>query len=151
MADRYAASGTQDTTTSTPGDSTLGLQSSTTNRPRLYDIICGTKGTPADNALDWQVSRFTAAGTGTAVTEVALDPGAPTQAAAALENHTVEPTYTADNQLLDFGLNQRATFRWVAAPDGELVLPATAANGIGIVAFHASYTGETDATFHWYE
>ena len=48
------------------------------------------------------------------------------------KNHTVEPTYTAIASLLDIALNQRATFRWVAAPGSELMAPATAANGIGL-------------------
>ena len=48
------------------------------------------------------------------------------------ENHTIEPTYTAAAIVLMIPLNQRATFRWVAAPGSELVAPATAANGFGI-------------------
>jgi len=48
-------------------------------------------------------------------------------------NHTVEPTYTAGAFLLTVDLNQRATFRWVAPPGGELVTPATNANGAGVL------------------
>jgi hypothetical protein len=66
------------------------------------------------------------------VTPQNLDPASATTEYDAGENHTVEPTFTAAAILLNIPLNQRATFRWVAAPGGELVMPATAANGFGI-------------------
>jgi hypothetical protein len=74
----------------------------------------------------------TAAGTSTGVTPQNLDPADATTEYDAGENHTIEPTYTAGAILLNIPLNQRATFRWVAAPGGELVFPATASNGAGI-------------------
>jgi hypothetical protein len=40
------------------------------------------------------------------------------------------PTLTAGATLLNWAQNQRATFRWVAAPGKELVIPATTAYGI---------------------
>src|SRR5271166_7074152 len=43
-------------------------------RGKVYDILIGTNGTPADNYLQWDVSRMTADGTGTAVTPNPLDP-----------------------------------------------------------------------------
>ncbi|OHB75584.1 MAG: hypothetical protein A2W31_00820 [Planctomycetes bacterium RBG_16_64_10] len=66
------------------------------------------------------------------------------------ENHTVEPTYTTE--LLRFSINQQATFRWVAAPDGELIAPATASNGIGLQFYSVSGgTAECQAMFHHVE
>jgi hypothetical protein len=152
MADRYAAAGSQDVTTGTPGDSSLSVAGVAATRGRLYDILFGTKGTPADNVLEWLVRFFdTSAGTSTGVTPVPLDEGsAPVAQLVAGENHTVEPT-AAGTPVLDFGLNQRATFRWVVAPDGELVIPAVTTEGVFITAFSAAYTGEADATAHWFE
>jgi hypothetical protein len=63
---------------------------------------------------------------------VPIDPADAATEADAGENHTVEPTYTANLYLLTIPLNQRATFRWIATEGGRLVYPATASNGIGI-------------------
>ena len=105
-------------------------------RPRrfkLYDLIFGSaEASPADGNSLWQVQRCTTAGTATAVTPQALDPGDAATEMDANENHTTDPTLTANAILLSIGLNQRATFRWVAAPYGELVGPATASNGLAI-------------------
>lgn len=150
MSDRYVASGAQ-TVTGTPGDSVLGVAGVATDRGRIYDLIFGAGGTPADNVLEWLARRFSAAGTSTAVTPTSLDPDAPAANMIAGENHTVEPTYTADSEVLHFDLNQRATFRWVAAPNGELVIPATAANGIGVAPISSGYSGDVNVTAHWEE
>ena len=129
MARRYAIDG-QDTNTATT--SILGLTSATTVRPRIFDLIMGSDATPADNAAKYVLQRYTAAGTATSVTPQAIDPGDPAALASAGKAHTVEPTYTASAIMLHWAQNQRATFRWVAAPMSEIVLPATAANGVGI-------------------
>lgn len=113
----------------------LGSLTADSTRPRrlrVYDAVVGSEATPADAALLWTFRRCTAAGTSTSVTPQNLDPASSTTEYDAGENHTVEPTYTAGAILLNIPLNQRATFRWVAAPGGELVMPATAANGFGI-------------------
>lgn len=101
-------------------------------RARVYDIIIGSEATPADAALLYTVRRCSAAGTSTSVTPQNLDPASATTEYDAGENHSIEPTFTAGAILLNIPLNQRATFRWVAAPGGELVMPATASNGAGI-------------------
>ncbi len=130
MARKYSIDG-RDTNTS--ATTILGLTSAATIRPKLYDFTSGSAATPADNAGEYYIQRSTAAGTSTAVTPQALDTGDPSSLASAGEAHTVEPTYTANAILLAWTQNQRATFRWVASPGGEIVLPATAANGIGFV------------------
>lgn len=103
-------------------------------RGKLYDIIFGSEAAAADNPFLWRAARITAAGTSTGVTPQALDPADAATETDAGENHTVEPTYTSGAILLHVPLNQRATFRWVAAPGGELVWPATASNGIGFIS-----------------
>ena len=146
MGRRYSIDGEQ--TVSTGNLTVLALTSATTIRPRIYDLIFGSNATPADNALNWLLQRYTVAGAGTAVTPRALDPGDPAALASALENHTTEPTYTADLIMLNISANQRSTQRWVAAPGGEIVLPATAANGCGLIPNHASFSGLVQATIH---
>jgi hypothetical protein len=146
---RYSTYGHQAVTS--PTDSVLGVTSAATIRPAIYDLILGSLATPADNAIQVLAQRYTAAGTGDSVTPVALDSGDPASLAASSVNHTVEPTYTANAILLDIPLNQRSTQRWVASPGGELKMPATAANGIGIQPVHASFTGEFTCTAHFFE
>ena len=113
----------------------LGSMTSDATRPRrarLYDVLVGSEASPADNAFLYVFQRITAAGTSTSVTPRNLDPADATTEFDAGQNHTVEPTYTAGGELLFIPVNQRATMRWVAAPGCELVIPATASNGIGI-------------------
>lgn len=103
----------------------------TPQRGRVLDYMVGSISTPADSAFDHTIYRVTTAGTGAAVTLVAKDPADAVALADGIDTVTVDPTITAATNLLRFALNQRATFRWVAAPGDELVWPATASNGIG--------------------
>ncbi|HVX15961.1 MAG TPA: hypothetical protein VHC22_32555 [Pirellulales bacterium] len=144
MGRKYSINGSRAVASSVK--TVAGLTSTSAIRPRIADVMFGTSGTPADNALNWTVQRYTAAGTSTAVTPQALDPGDPAATATAGSNHTVEPTYTSGAILLDIDANQRSTQRWVAAQGYELVLPATASNGAGLATSHASYTGNVDCT-----
>jgi hypothetical protein len=115
-------------------------------RPRrfkVYDLIFGSEASAADNPFLWRAARITAAGTSTAVTPQPLDPADAATEMDAGENHSAEPTYTAGAILLHVPLNQRATFRWVAAPGGELVAPATASSGIGIISLTGSAVAVT--------
>lgn len=100
-------------------------------RARLYDWTLGCGASPADNAFTHIAQRCTTTPTASSTTPNALDP-ADTLASTiqTFQTVTVDGTLTANAFLLRKALNQRATFRWVAAPYGELVIPATANNGI---------------------
>jgi hypothetical protein len=98
----------------------------------FHDFMFGSEATPADAAILWTVQRCTAAGTSTGVTIAYLDPGDSATESDAGENHTIDATFTANTIMLNVPLNQRATFRWVAAPGMEIVVPQTASNGIGV-------------------
>lgn len=123
---------------------------SSMRRFEIYDVMLGSEGTPADNPFRWQLQRSSAAGTSTSVTPTALDPADTAAVTTAGENHTIEPTYTAGAILLDIPLNQRATFRWVAKDGCGLVIPATAAAGIGIKTPTASAVA-VRSTIHFLE
>jgi hypothetical protein len=113
-------------------------------RGKIYDFLIGTNGTPADNYLEWDVSRQTANGiasTFTNATPTALDPADVACNAWGGVNYTTEGTITSASSVFYLGLNQRASYRWVAAPGGELVWPATAWNGFALRAKSAVYTG----------
>ena len=113
----------------------VGVINADATRPRRlewYDIVVGSEAAAADNPFLWVFQRCTAAGTSTAVALQKLDPADAATEQDAGQNHTVEPTYTANEILLDIPLNQRATFRWIATEGGRIVSPATASNGVGI-------------------
>jgi hypothetical protein len=149
MGRRYSIDGLR--AVNAAGKTILGLTGGTTIRPRIYDMLLGSSATPADNAIQWFLQRSTAAGTSTAVTPTALDPGDPAATATAGQNHSAEPTYTAGAILFHLALNQRATHRWIADPNGPLVIPAVANNGIGLYPVNASFTGNVDATIYFEE
>ncbi len=120
-------------------------------RAKIYDFVVSAEGPPADNVLQLRMRRSTTAGTLTAVTPDALDPADGASVATAGEDATIEPTYTADSELMEMSFNQRATYRWVAAPGGELVIPDTASNGIGFEVKSPAYTGPFSGTTHFSE
>lgn len=101
-------------------------------RFRVYFAQFGSEGDAADNEFLWMLQRCTTAGTRTGVTPIPLDPADAAAATTAGENHSGEPTYTANEILLNTPLNQRATYQWQAAPGCELVVPAVANNGLGL-------------------
>jgi hypothetical protein len=145
---KYAITGTQSTVSgSYKSVLSIAATSGSLRRGKVYDLLIGTNGTPADNYLQWDISRMTAAGTATSVTPQALDPADVAALGSANNNYTAEPTITAGSSLLNVGVNQRASYRWVAAPGSELVFPATAANGLALRTLSGGYTGS--ATGDW--
>jgi hypothetical protein len=117
----------------------------------INDIEFGTAGTPADNYMEYDVSRTTAIGTGTAATPLPVNPLSRASGTVATVCHTAEPTVTANSSLLYIPCNQRASYRWVAVPGSELVGAATNLYGIAIRASSAAYTGKVGATVYWTE
>ncbi|MCI0420081.1 MAG: hypothetical protein L0312_12795 [Acidobacteria bacterium] len=146
----YAATGMENAVTAAL-TTALSIARGASRRVRIYEFTMSASGTPADNICRWVAQRFTVAPTVTAVTPAALDPADPASITTAGENASAEGTYTAATELFDQGINQRAAYRWVAAPGGELVIPDTAAAGIGIRVLSSAYTGQADATAHFQE
>lgn len=129
MSRKYSIDGED---TNTQATSILGLTSAATIRPMIYYLVIGSDAVPADMACDYILQRYTAAGTATSVTPQAIDPADPASLASAGKAHSAEPTYTTNAIMLRMPANQRATPQWYAAPGGEIKLPATAANGVGL-------------------
>lgn len=155
---RYALSsasvGTQQamtTTYKTAMSLTAATGATTLRRAKIYDISFGADGTPADNYLVYKVDRQSTVGTGTSATPTPLDAGDAAALITGNVNSTIEPTVTANTQLLEIPVNQRASYRWVAAPDGELIVPATNTTGIGVRGKSAAYTGTINATLAYIE
>lgn len=110
---------------------TIGADNTTPRRQKIKEIRVGYDGTPADNAFTLKCRRCTALGTSSAVTAVAVDGADAAALADCGENHTVTATYTSNSELIDDAYNQRAGCLYQFAPGDELVIPATAVNGIG--------------------
>ena len=146
----YAATGQGDVGT----DKTImGVTASASVRPQVIYMAFGAGDAVADATGIFQVRRSTAAGTSTAVTPKPLDPADIAAVATSGENHSVEPTYTAAEELWQMGMNQRNSCQWWAYDaDARIVIPATAANGIGLKTLsYSAGTPNVDATVHWKE
>jgi len=127
----------------------LTAATATLTRGKIYDVLIGTNGTPADNPMEFDISRQTAAGTSTSITPVSLEPGDRAAGTVGTANFTAEGTITATSSVFYVGLNQRASYRWVAAPGSELVIPNTNLAGFALRAKSASYTGtSTGQMYH---
>ena len=150
---RYSASGSQNLPASSTPITALTIASqSTVHRNIIYDIVIANVGAPADLVTLHTIQRITAVGTaGSAVTPSLLDIADRASQSAVGENHSSEPTYTSATELLEIPLNHRATFRWVAAPGGELITPATNNAGIGAKAIHATARTEWRVGCMWEE
>lgn len=121
---------------------------------KVYDVVIGSDATPADLAGEFVLNRTTAVGSGgTALTENKVDPsGSATPTGAAIGGtFGTQPTDTANTELLMIPLNQRATFRWVAAPGGELRSIASANNGVFLRSVAHGGTPNINAMIHWEE
>jgi hypothetical protein len=118
-----------------------------TNRGKIFDIVVGSVATPADQATRFQLARTTAVGTeGSGFVPNNLDPAGPAGAYDSGIGHSAEPTYTANKELLNFSLNQRATFRYVCSPGYEFILAATQNNGAGLKSKSSTGTPANEAT-----
>lgn len=141
------------TTSSVFTSSTAGNVNIFYPRGRLNDILVGTNGTPADNEIEFDAYLATALSSIWALTNISsfssafmvdygVDPGFIQHAGVTA---TAETGLTFVNEKWYLGLNQRASYRWIANPGQELVLPsnsqAAGANGLGVRARSAAYTG----------
>ena len=151
MARRYSgyATATNTTSTTVPMFDVVGAA---TTRLFAYDLISGSNATPADNYAQFGIRRVSARGTQTATwAPTALDAANPASLAVFNTTWSGNPTITASSDLLNVSHNQRATFRWVAAPGSELVVAATAGAGLALMAVGSNATAAYQWTLLWEE
>jgi hypothetical protein len=121
------------TTSTTVGVASLEAAAASPRRVKLCELILGSDaGTLGTSNFRWDIQRSTATSTGTTVTPNALDPADSLLTAIIKSNLTVQGTNTAGAIPLSIPLSQQASFRWVANPGYELVIPAVASNGFHI-------------------
>jgi len=151
-----ASAGTQQNITTTYVNHCLGVGAPTTTprRGKMYDLLIGTNGTPADNAVEWDVSRCTTVSTsvaaGTLITPQPLDPADAAATSVTTANSTGSATISIQN-ILYVGVNQRASYRWVCAPGSEIVWPATSSNGLVLRARSPGYASTVTGAWMWQE
>ncbi len=138
-----SGAGTQQATTTTFAGALVGITGANAapRRNKIYDVLIGTNGTPADNFMEFEISRVTTASTTTTATPQALDPADAAAVSTVTINSSTSGTVTANSQLFYVGINQRASYRWVAAPGSELVSPATSSAGFQLRCRSGAYTG----------
>src|SRR6476646_7995671 len=93
----------------------VNLMGTATSQIGIYEINAGSDAT-ADNAVKYAIMRTSARGTqATTITPNAEDQNV-TQAALTTADATwnINPTITASSWILQWGMHQRATYRWVA-------------------------------------
>lgn len=149
-----ASGGTQQATATGYVGAILGVVGSTTapRRTKVYDVLIGTNGTPSDNAMEWDISRVTAGSTATTVTAMPLDQADAAAINVSTANSSTHGTITALSNVFYVGVNTRASYRWVAAPGGELVSPATSSAGFQLrQRSPTGYTGTATGTWHFEE
>ncbi len=146
----YSVGGNQATIASTyKGLAAIWTQTTATvvavRRTKWFEIIIGATTAPnaTDCAIQVDVSRLasTTSIAGTSFTPNPLDPADGAAIAASITNSTTEAAAALiSTQLLNFGINQRATTRWVASQESQyLTAPATNLNGLYLRGLSATY------------
>jgi len=115
-------------------------------RGKLYDLTLGTAGAPADNYYEYDICRVTMGTSSTLAGNISslssnfgVDGSDNGGAIACIgTNSSIETAFSALTEVFYMGVNQRATYRWVANPGSEFVYPAaSSATGINGFAIRA--------------
>ena len=140
--------GSQQNITTTPGKSAISIVAATgaatLRRGWVMEWEIGADGVPnsTDCPIVWRIGVITAAGTSTALTPIVNDIGGGDAVAQLTygSNHTVEPTYTASQDVWYLPLNQRASYRIQMRDEwSAIIIPAVNAKGVGFRAFSPNY------------
>lgn len=120
-------------------------------RAKIYEFLIGSSATPADQAGRYQIARTTTAAPtgGSAPTIAPLEFADPAALASAYQSAT--GGCTLSTILMIVSVNLRATFRWVAAPSKEFVIPNTQYAGAGIQSAAQTGAFNVDTSLYWEE
>lgn len=152
----YAVGGQQLTVSSSyKGCVATWTVTSGARRTKWYEVLIGATGNPnsTDTYFQIDISRLAATTSiaGSAFTPNPTDPADGVAVTIALTNETTEPAAALiASSLMNFGLNQRNTTRWIAAQESQyLISPATNINGLYLRTLSNAYTGAlgTQITF----
>lgn len=127
------------------------LMATAVNQAAIYEINAGSDAS-ADNAVKYALMRNSARGTSsTAVVANAIDQNVTQSALSTFDTAwNINPTITANSQILQWGQHQRGTYRWVAY-DYTKMLRTQAGTGKGIslmsVVVSSAFNGVFDMAF----
>lgn len=144
---------------SSVSNATLGVGP---RRQRWNDFLVGTNTSPADNYIEFDVIRASILSSNLTATTNTIssfssycmdDPGDQGFTPYAQVNCSGEGGITALSEGWYIGINQRASYRWIANPGQELVMPANLqtttgfpGNGFDLRARSGAYTGTVTVT-----
>lgn len=114
------------------------ISNGTLRRILLTEFLCGSDAaTLGTSNFRWEINRSTSVASGTSVFPTYVDGHALggsevdfSSVASCKSNLTANGTLTSGAIMLTIALAQQATFRWVANPGFEIVIPATSGAGI---------------------
>lgn len=124
----------QRTASATQSVGEIHMVTSGARRFKVYSMTFSSEATPAEVAILWHCGRITAIGSGgSAVVPKPKDFADAACIAVTNENIvTTEPTYTAGEEMYVNAVHQRATVRWIARDDDDMITcPATNLAGLG--------------------
>jgi hypothetical protein len=143
----YAVGGNQATVVTTNKGAVAVFAAATLKRGKWYEFSVGATAAPntTDCAIQFDISRmaYTSLIVGTAFTPAPTDFADGAAALTALTNETVELNANSITvSLYNLGINQRNTFRWIAAQESQyLISPAVTLNGLYARVLSAFYGG----------
>lgn len=127
------------------------------HRAYVSDLAIGTNTAPASNYMEFDLCRITLGTTPSGITTLLISsvssafmntPGDAGFVLAAQINSSAEVGISGLQDAFYLGLNQQASYRWVAAPGTEIYIPAVSSglsgfttNGLSLRARSGAYTG----------
>ena len=157
MAHRYAVNGTLNAAMGATLKTAMGTHATTgATTLRRGEIIyfagsIAQAGTVADQVFSIRLQRYTAAGTASAYTPNPIDLADAAALLVSNNNHSAEPTYTANVDLFFQTVHVRALAQVHLQPDSHLIIPNTNVAGIGWQSGSAAYAGNILPTWHYEE
>lgn len=136
-------------------DTTIGIgavycPAASMRRIAIYDLLFGSS-TAGDTQFVFDVQRNTTAPTGSAITPNPLDLADPASVTKAADELTVNGTLTAGAIPLSVAMNQRSTVRWACREGKEIIIPATADDGVQFQTPTALLTPPAQVTVNFNE
>lgn len=153
----YGIPGVQQTVTSGYKSCVANYVGATVKRIKWYEIIMGAAALPnaTDCYIQVDVSRFT---TTTGLAGTTFTPNATdfadnaTCLSVGFVNLTTDAVVTANSSLLNFGINQRSTTRWISSQESQyLIVPATAQAGLELRVTSSTFGSSIQGTVTFLE